>query len=61
MRALREFDQWSVRDCAASTTCRGDELVNEELDKQRERRRPRGPSAERRGFEPTTFACKATL
>jgi ribonuclease HI len=35
MRALREFDQWSVRDVRREHNVRADELVNEELDKPR--------------------------
>ena len=34
MRALREFDQWSVRDVRREHNKRADELVNEELDRQ---------------------------
>ena len=35
MRALREFDQWSVRDVRREHNKRADELVNEELDRPR--------------------------
>jgi ribonuclease HI len=35
MRALREFDKWSVRDVRREHNQRADELVNEELDKAR--------------------------
>jgi ribonuclease HI len=35
MRALREFDQWSVRDVRREHNVRADELVNEELDRPR--------------------------
>ncbi|HEX8742464.1 MAG TPA: ribonuclease HI family protein [Thermoleophilaceae bacterium] len=35
MRALREFDQWSVRDVRREHNKRADELVNEELDRAR--------------------------
>ena len=35
MRALREFDKWSVRDVRREHNVRADELVNEELDKSR--------------------------
>ncbi len=34
MRALREFDQWAVRDVRREHNKRADELVNEELDRQ---------------------------
>lgn len=34
MAALREFDQWSVRDVRREHNVRADELVNEELDRQ---------------------------
>jgi ribonuclease HI len=34
MRALREFDRWSVRDVRREHNKRADELVNEELDRQ---------------------------
>jgi ribonuclease HI len=34
MRALREFDQWSVRDVRREHNKRADELVNEELDRR---------------------------
>ena len=33
MRALREFDHWSVRDVRREHNKRADELVNEELDR----------------------------
>jgi ribonuclease HI len=33
MRALREFDKWSVRDVRREHNKRADELVNEELDR----------------------------
>ena len=33
MRALREFDQWAVRDVRREHNKRADELVNEELDR----------------------------
>ena len=33
MRALREFDQWAVRDVRREQNVRADELVNEELDR----------------------------
>jgi ribonuclease HI len=35
MRALREFDHWSVRDVRREHNKRADELVNEELDRPR--------------------------
>lgn len=35
MRALREFDQWAVRDVRREHNKRADELVNEELDRAR--------------------------
>ena len=35
MKALREFDQWSVRDVRREHNKRADELVNEELDRPR--------------------------
>jgi ribonuclease HI len=35
MRALREFERWSVRDVRREHNKRADELVNEELDKPR--------------------------
>jgi ribonuclease HI len=35
MRALREFDRWSVRDVRREHNKRADELVNEELDRPR--------------------------
>ena len=35
MKALREFDQWAVRDVRREHNKRADELVNEELDKPR--------------------------
>jgi ribonuclease HI len=35
MAALREFDQWAVRDVRREHNQRADELVNEELDKPR--------------------------
>jgi ribonuclease HI len=34
MRALREFDKWSVRDVRREHNVRADELVNEELDRR---------------------------
>ena len=35
MKALREFDQWAVRDVRREHNKRADELVNEELDRPR--------------------------
>jgi ribonuclease HI len=35
MKALREFDRWSVRDVRREHNKRADELVNEELDRPR--------------------------
>ncbi len=34
MRALREFDRWSVRSVRREGNVRADELVNEALDKE---------------------------